>query len=107
MPYDASNIDHVCADCGRVVSGPHKDETVPPPVARENYKGAGVSHTQCESCQMTSENERQMVARHGPNWREKAKAAGYAEKAEQKRQQRKVQSEADHAASKHWWWRKL
>lgn len=28
MPYDADNIDHVCTDCGRVVSGPHKDETV-------------------------------------------------------------------------------
>lgn len=94
MPYDASNIDHVCTDCGKVVNGPHTGEHLERPQGQTSYKGAGLSHTQCEDCQRSSENERMMVERHGPNWREKGQKA-------------KAHLDAEQVASKHWWWRKL
>ena len=99
MPYDANNIDNICTDCGRVVSGPHKDEIVRQDQRQVvnrlgQYKGAGISDTQCESCQMNSENERQMTEKYGKDWRTKG-------------QQRKVQIDAEEAAKVHPWWRKL
>lgn len=84
QPPREEDIDHVCSNCGRVVSGPHAGETVHSEDVHvlggryDAYKNAPISHTVCDDCQ--------------------GKSGGFHEQMRDRKLER---------AKQHPWWRKL